>query len=154
VLVAQSYPTLCDPMDYSLPGSSVHGILQEEYWSGLPFPSPGIKPRSPSLQADSLLPESPGKPQLSLTCPDALFFHAHHQRQCLTEPYNCRSTLECHGCARMLTLDSQTSSLQCAGVREGLLHTAGRRAALPEVYIPQVDDREVLPFDSYSYRIL
>ena len=32
--------TLCDPMDCSLPGSSVHGILQQEYWSGLPFPSP------------------------------------------------------------------------------------------------------------------
>ena len=28
VLVSQSCPTLCDPMDYSLPGSSVHGILQ------------------------------------------------------------------------------------------------------------------------------
>ena len=27
-LVAQLYPTLCDPMDCSLPGSSVHGILQ------------------------------------------------------------------------------------------------------------------------------
>ena len=26
--VAQSYPTLSDPMDYSLPGSSVHGIFQ------------------------------------------------------------------------------------------------------------------------------
>ena len=34
VLVSQSYPTLCDPMDYSPPGSSVHGILQQEYWSG------------------------------------------------------------------------------------------------------------------------
>ena len=32
----QSYPTLCDPMDFSPPSSSVHGILQEEYWSGLP----------------------------------------------------------------------------------------------------------------------
>ena len=32
---------LCNPMDYSLPGSSVHGILQEEYWSGLPFLLPG-----------------------------------------------------------------------------------------------------------------
>ena len=29
VLVAQSSPTLCDPMDCSPPGSSVHGILQE-----------------------------------------------------------------------------------------------------------------------------
>ena len=28
VLVAQSYPTLCDPMDGSPPGSSIHGILQ------------------------------------------------------------------------------------------------------------------------------
>ena len=40
----QSCPTLCNPMDYSLPGSSVHGILQEEYWSGLPCPPPGIFP--------------------------------------------------------------------------------------------------------------
>ena len=32
--------TLCDPMDCSLPGSSVHGILWQEYWSVLPFPSP------------------------------------------------------------------------------------------------------------------
>ena len=31
--VAQSSLTLCDPMDYSLTGSSVHGILQEGYWS-------------------------------------------------------------------------------------------------------------------------
>ena len=41
---------------------------RQEYWSGLPFPSPGdlpdpgIKPRSPLLQADSLLSEPPGKP--------------------------------------------------------------------------------------------
>ena len=57
--------TLCDPMDCSLPCSSVHGILQARIWSGLPFPSPGdlptpgFKPRSPALQADSLLPEPP-----------------------------------------------------------------------------------------------
>ena len=41
---------------------------RQEYWSGLPFPSPGdlpnpgVKPRSPALQADSLPSESPGKP--------------------------------------------------------------------------------------------
>ena len=40
-LVAQSCPILCDPVDYSLPGSSVHGILQATHWSGLPFPPPG-----------------------------------------------------------------------------------------------------------------
>ena len=37
--VAQLYPTLSDPMDYSLPGSSIHGILRQEYWSGVPLPS-------------------------------------------------------------------------------------------------------------------
>ena len=44
--------TLCSPMDCSLPGSSVHGCSRQEYWSGLPFPSPvdlsnrGIEPTS------------------------------------------------------------------------------------------------------------
>ena len=38
--VAQSCPALCDPMDCSLPGSSVHGIFhRQEYWSGVPLPS-------------------------------------------------------------------------------------------------------------------
>ena len=64
--VAQSCPTLCDLMDCSLPGSSVHGILKQEYCSGLPFPSPGdfpepgIETGSPALQADSLLSKLPG----------------------------------------------------------------------------------------------
>ena len=44
---------------------------RQEYWSGLPFPSPrdlpnpGIKPGSPALQADALPSEPPGKPQRS-----------------------------------------------------------------------------------------
>ena len=44
------------------------GFSRQEYWSGLPFPSPGdvpnpgIKPRSPALQADALTSELPGKP--------------------------------------------------------------------------------------------
>ena len=36
--VSRLCPTLCDSMDYSPPGSSVHGLSQQEYWSGLPFP--------------------------------------------------------------------------------------------------------------------
>ena len=54
-LVAKSCPSLLQPMDYSLPGSFVHGISQQEYWSGLPFsppgdlPGPGIEPVSPTL---------------------------------------------------------------------------------------------------------
>ena len=45
------------------------GSSRREYWSGLPFPSPGdlldpgIEPRSPALQADALPSEPPGKPQ-------------------------------------------------------------------------------------------
>ena len=38
--VAQSCPTLSNPMDCSLPGSSVHGFSRQEYWSGVPLPSP------------------------------------------------------------------------------------------------------------------
>ena len=44
------------------------GFSRQEYWSGLPFPSPGdlpypgIEPRSPALQADALTSEPPGKP--------------------------------------------------------------------------------------------
>ena len=38
----QSCPTLCDPIDGSQPGSSVR-FSRQEYWSGLPFPSPQIK---------------------------------------------------------------------------------------------------------------
>ena len=125
--VKSSYLTLCDPMDYSLPCSSVYGTLQgrimewvaisfsrvpywpgdrtwispiagrfftvwkwkspstvwlfaipwtnqsmeffkPEYFSGKPFPSPGdlpnpgIEPKSPTLQAESLPVEPPGKP--------------------------------------------------------------------------------------------
>ena len=40
-LVAKSCPTLCNAMDCSPPGSSVHWILQARILDGLPFPSPG-----------------------------------------------------------------------------------------------------------------
>ena len=47
------------------------GFSRQEYWGGLPFPSPGdlpnpgIKPGSPALQADSLPSEPPGNPKLA-----------------------------------------------------------------------------------------
>ena len=47
------------------------GFSRQEYWSGLPFPSPGdlpdreIEPRCPALQVDALTSEPPGKPTLS-----------------------------------------------------------------------------------------
>ena len=58
VLVPQSCLTLWDATDCSPPGSSVH-VSRQEYWSGLPFPSPWTlpdprtEPGSPALQADS-----------------------------------------------------------------------------------------------------
>ena len=68
----QSCPTLCDPMDCSPPGSSIHVLLQARYWSGLPFPSPGdlldpgIEPASPVAPASQsgrfLTTEPLGKP--------------------------------------------------------------------------------------------
>ena len=77
----QSCMTLCDPMDYSLPGFSVHGKStpsRQEYWSGLPWlppgylPNPGIKPaslKSPAL-ADRFL-------MTSTTWQDPTCIHTH-----------------------------------------------------------------------------
>ena len=69
VKVAHSCPTLCDSMDYIVCQAPLSmEFSRQEYWSRLPFPSPGdlpdpgIEPGSPSLQADSLLSEPPGKP--------------------------------------------------------------------------------------------
>ena len=62
MLVAQSCPTVAHQAPLSMEFS------RQEYWSGLPCPSPGdlsdpeIEPGSPALQADSLPTELPGKP--------------------------------------------------------------------------------------------
>ena len=58
-------------MDYSPPGSSVHGILQARilellFPSSGDLPDPGIEPGSPTLQADSLSSEPPGKPYFDI----------------------------------------------------------------------------------------
>ena len=63
VKVAQLCPTLCEPMD-----CTVHGIFQVRILEWVAFfsspgdlPNPGIKPRSPALQVDSLPDEPQGK---------------------------------------------------------------------------------------------
>ena len=64
-LVAQSCPTLCDPMGCSHQAPLSMGILQARIleWVAMPssrdLPNPRIEPRSPALQADSLLSEPP-----------------------------------------------------------------------------------------------
>ena len=69
-LHAQSCPTLCYPMDCSLPGSAVHGIFQAT-WNGLLFPppgdllNPGIEPIFPMASAKAggfFTTEPPGRP--------------------------------------------------------------------------------------------
>ena len=60
VKVAQSCPTLCNPMDYT-----VHGILQARIleWVAFPLSRVSSQPRSPALQVDSLPAEPPGNPK-------------------------------------------------------------------------------------------
>ena len=68
VKLPQSRLTLCNPMDRSPPGSSVHGLLQARIleWVAIPSPGelsdPGIKLGSLALQADCLPAEPPEKP--------------------------------------------------------------------------------------------
>ena len=67
--------TFDHPMNCRLPVSSVPGIFRQEYWSGLPFPTPGDLPpetksmslTSPALASRLFTPDSPGKPIKSLT---------------------------------------------------------------------------------------
>ena len=67
VKIAQLFPTLCDPMDCSPSGSSVHGLLQARIleWVDIGFcrgsSHLGIELGSPALQADSLPSEPPGR---------------------------------------------------------------------------------------------
>ena len=50
----QSCLILCDPVDNSPPGSSVHGIFRQEYWSRLSCPPPGDLP-DPGIELASLM---------------------------------------------------------------------------------------------------
>ena len=74
-LVTESCPTLCDSMDYGLPGFSVHGISQARILESLPFPpseelpDPGIEPESPAsptLGGRFFITELTGKPLIKL----------------------------------------------------------------------------------------
>ena len=67
-LVIKSCPTLVTPWIVAHQAPLSMGFSRQEYWNGLPFPSPGdlpdpgIEPGSPALQADSLPTELRGKP--------------------------------------------------------------------------------------------
>ena len=69
MLVAQTYVTFCNHMDYAHHAPLSMEFSRREPWSELPFsspgdlPNPGIKFVSPALQADSLQIKPPGKPK-------------------------------------------------------------------------------------------
>ena len=68
-LVAKSCLNLATPWTADCQAPLSMGFSRQEYWNGLPFPSPGdlpdpgIKPQSPALEADALTSEPPGKPK-------------------------------------------------------------------------------------------
>ena len=67
-LLPKSRPALCNPMDCGPPGSSIHGVSRQGYWSGFPFPSlrglpdPEIEPVSPAMSSRFFTTEPPVKP--------------------------------------------------------------------------------------------
>ena len=67
VKVAQSCPTLCDPMDCPWSSQGQNTGVCKPFPSPRDLPNPGIKPRSPSLQVDSLPAEPQGKPETQLS---------------------------------------------------------------------------------------
>ena len=80
---AQSCLTLCDPVDYSLPGSSVYGVFQARIWTRLTFPTPGNLPDpgiepvslvSPALAGGFFTTDLPGKPICVLSF---MYTHTH-----------------------------------------------------------------------------
>ena len=78
----QLCPTLCDPLTVACQAPLFKEFFRQEYWSGLPCPSPrdlpnpGIKPRSPALRAGSLPSEPPGKPPCIYVCVCVIYIHS------------------------------------------------------------------------------
>ena len=95
VLVTQLCLILSDPMGYSLPGSSVHGLVQARIleWSrGSSWPR--NQTRSPALQADSLPSEPPGKP---LLCSEGFLSAKHRAKHFVwLKSFNLYKDLERH----------------------------------------------------------
>ena len=80
-LCAPSCPTLCDPMDYRLPGSSIHGIFEVRILGQVAISSskgsyqPGIEPTSPVSAGGFFTTEAPGKPIMEYYISRMIFCH-------------------------------------------------------------------------------
>ena len=97
VLLAQPCPTLVTPQTVARQAPLFMEFSRQEYCSGQPFPppgdlpKPGIKPRSPALQTDSLPSEPPGKPSLSILYIESIVYIRQSE-----PPYSlCRSQATC-----------------------------------------------------------
>ena len=101
VVVAESCLTLCDPVHHRPPGSSVLGLLQARILKRVPFPSPGdlpnpgIKPRSPALQADSLPSQPLGKSKVAQGLKNRLPVQETRVRPLIREDLTCPKQLSC-----------------------------------------------------------
>ena len=100
----QSCPTLCDPMDSSPPGSSVHGILRQEYWNGLPFPSPPSSQAQRNHQVfisgrDLLVLLPCVHSQFWQQCSQVLWGSTHLLPHCVLSEQGCQWTLLAQQCA-------------------------------------------------------
>ena len=146
-------------MDCSMPGSSVHGILQAMIQDGLPcpppgdFPNPGIEPMSPALQADSLPTWEAYMKKLSTgTCskpgflPAVLLFHSSSPKNiCTLWPFN---SLQCGtGASLYFTGDTSESSVvaPCAQCILGAWEpSTNSKLAASQVGCPRTYKRNVL----------
>ena len=99
-LVTQSCLTLCNPLDFSPPSSSVHGDSPGKN-TGVgchalhpgDLPNPGIEPRSPALQADSLPAEPQEKPKNTGVGSLSLFQHIFPTQELYQSLLHCRQIL-------------------------------------------------------------
>ena len=140
VLVTQLDPTLCDPMDCSPPGSSIHGILQAWIleWVAIPlsrdFPDPEIKPRFPALKADSLPSEHQGAHAIWIFKMGLIAYN-----HCDFNPWTfCADRIMWVMASSTLSevvlgswLHDWTGSLRCSSIHEGL--TKGVITSLPSI---------------------
>ena len=126
VLTAQSCPTLWDPVAVARQAPLSMEIFRQGYWSGLPFPSPGDLPNpgielgTPSLQADSLLPEPPLEAQSESenhSVVSSFFLHHGLQLARLLCPWNSAGKNTVVGSLTILQGIFQTQWLN-----QGLLH--------------------------------
>ena len=130
--------TLYDPLDCSPPGSSIMGFSRQEYWSVLPFPTPGdlpdtgIEPRSPTMQADALASEPPGKPSEPERTSNTDFSRCLHHACVCSVISNSFDPMECSP-PRFLCpwhFPGKTTGVDCHFLLQGIFLTEGSNPPL------------------------